>query len=128
MDGQPDKRAGAALKTDGRETAGEHVLDHPPFQHHPYTLKIKDISSIFGCFSTTHLGSEPAGRPASVGSGVGALRCGSSPPLSATESQPGKRTGAASNTDGTARSEAQVLGSPPIFTPRADVPRGVASE
>jgi hypothetical protein len=52
LDDEPDKRAGAVLKTDRRrEARGEQDLRHPPF-----------------------LDSEPVGRPASVGSGLGAER------------------------------------------------------
>ena len=80
MDDEPDKRAGAALKTDGRFTA------------------LGSRTSVIRQFG------QRTGRAAGLRwkrSGRG-VRCGSGPPLSATlESQPGRRAGTASNTDGT---------------------------
>lgn len=59
-----------------------------------------------------------AGRPRIRWKRIGRrAHCGSGPPLSATlESQPDRRAGTASNTDGTARCAAQVRGSPPNQT------------
>src|SRR5512145_2496534 len=64
--------------------------------------------------SLRHLDSEPARRRPRLEVEWALRRWGSGPPLSATlESQPDRRAGTASNTDGTARCGAQVLGSPP---------------
>ena len=91
LDDEPDKRAGAALKTDGRREA----------------LRCKPAV-------TPHLDSEPARRRPRLEIEWALRRWGSGPPLSATlESQPDRRAGTASNTDGTERCEAHVLGSPP---------------
>ena len=91
LDDEPDKRAGAALKTDGRREA------------------LGARTSVI-----RHLDSEPARRRPRLEIEWALRRWGSGPPLSATlESQPDRRAGTASNTDGTERCEAQVLGSPP---------------
>ena len=91
LDDEPYKRAGAVLKTDGRREA---LRASPP--------------------SFRRWDSEPARRRPRLeiewafGAGDQGLRC--PPPW---RSQPDRRAGTASNTDGTERCEAQVLGSPP---------------
>jgi hypothetical protein len=75
--------------------------------------------------SLRDLDSEPARRRPRLEIEWALRRWGSGPPLSATlESQPDRRAGTASNTDGTERCEAQVLGSPPSTIAR-DVRRAL---
>jgi hypothetical protein len=90
LEGEPVRSAGAALNTDGAARHGLRV--HPP---------------------SASLESEPGRARRPLEAGWARRRCGSGPPLSSTESQPDRRAGAASKTDGTERCEIRVLGSPP---------------
>jgi hypothetical protein len=106
LDDEPDKRAGAVLKTDGRREA---------LRCKPAVIR--------------HLDSEPARRRPRLEIEWALRRWGSGPPLSATlESQPDRRAGTASNTDGTERCEAQVLGSPPYTIAPGRTYAGAAEE
>lgn len=79
--------------------------------------------------SFRHLDREPARRRPRLEIEWALRRWGSGPPLSATlESQPDRRAGTASNTDGTERCEAQVLGSPPSTIAPGRTYAGAAEE
>jgi hypothetical protein len=149
LDDEPDKRAGAALKTDGRPRgvavqarrhsaiwtvnrraagldwkssgrfgAGDQGLRCPP----PWSMIRKSGHRFSLATNAKRLRGDHAQTKRQIGM---TIRRSVIPIL---ESQPYRRAGTASNTDGTERCEAQVLGSPPSTIAPGRTYAGAAEE